>query len=331
KSTQTNPEAYRLYLQGQYFGYKRDPDSMRRAIDLFQQAVDIDPGYAPAWAELAYTYQWYTGTGNLPIEEGAARWKKAADMALVADPNYGWAHFVNGVSLLLYDFNVQEGAKFYLRAYELDPGNSMIASARGFIAAVLGQYPEALEYTQAAIALDPVTPELHTYVGSAHWSLQQFEQAIAAYRKALELSPGYPGNHQRIARVLLQQNKPEAALEAAKGEPSHVYGLTARSMAYFALGDIEESDLALNELIENSAETGAYQIAEIYGMRDNADKAFEWLERSYDNRDSGTINMMGDPSFFGLRSDPRYAAFVRKLGLEDIWQSLPYEWGGPQS
>ncbi|MDX1459994.1 MAG: tetratricopeptide repeat protein [Xanthomonadales bacterium] len=328
-STKTDPEAYRLYLEGQYFGYQRDPESLQRAIDLFEQAVAIDPGYAPAWAELAYTYQWYTGSGNMPIEEGAAQWKKAVEMALAADPDYGWAHLVNGVSQLMHDFNVQGGVQSYLKAYEVDPGNAMIASSRGFIATVLGKYREALEYVEAAIVLDPITPELHTYVGNAHWGLLQFDQAIAAYEKALELSPGYPGNHQRIARILLQQGKPEAALEAANREPSEIYRLTSQSMAHFALGNIEQSDQLLNELIEVGSEVAAAQIAQVYGMREDADKAFEWLEHSYANRDSGTIGMVGDPSFFALRDDPRFEAFVEKIGLLEYWRDMPPEWGGP--
>jgi tetratricopeptide (TPR) repeat protein len=330
KSRETDPEAYRLYLEGQYFGYQRDPASLRRAIDLFRQAVEIDPDYAPAWAELAYSYLWYTGAGNMPIAEGAAQWKKAIEMALAADPEYGWAHFVNGISLLNHDFKPEEAAQAYLRAYELAPGNAMIVSVRGIVSILTGEFLEALDFARAAVELDPVTPELHTYVGNAHWSLLEFDQAIAAFRKALELSPEYPGNHQRIARILLQQGKPEAALEEASKEPSDVYGLTARSMAHFALGQTSQADQVLEELIQVGSEVGAYQIAQVYGMRGDADKAFQWLETSYANRDSGTINVVGDPSFFELREDPRFEAFVRKLGLKDTWRKLPPEWGGPQ-
>jgi TolB-like protein/cytochrome c-type biogenesis protein CcmH/NrfG len=330
KSRETDPEAYRLYLEGQYFGYQRDPASLRRAIDLFRQAVEIDPGYAPAWAELAYSYLWYTGAGNMPIAEGAAQWKKAIEMALAADPEYGWAHFVNGISLLNHDFKPEEAAQAYLRAYELAPGNAMIVSVRGIVSILTGEFLEALDFARAAVELDPVTPELHTYVGNAHWSLLEFDQAIAAFRKALELSPEYPGNHQRIARILLQQGKPEAALEEASKEPSDVYGLTARSMAHFALGQTSQADQVLEELIQVGSEVGAYQIAQVYGMRGDADKAFQWLETSYANRDSGTINVVGDPSFFELREDPRFEAFVRKLGLKDTWRKLPPEWGGPR-
>ena len=330
KSRETDPEAFRLYLEGQFFGYQRDPASLRRAIELFQKTVEIDPGYAPAWAELAYTYQWYTGSGNMPIAEGAAQWKKAVDMALAADPEYGWAHFVNGVSLLNYEFKPEEAAQAYLRAYELDPGNAMIVSVRSFVAAIKGDYREALDFALAAVALDPVTPELHTYVGHAHWGLLEFDKAIAAFRKALELSPSYPGNHQRIARILLQQGKPDAALEAALKEPSPVYGLTSQSMAHFALDNKVEADRLLEELISTGSETGAYQIAQVYGMRDDADKAFHWLEQSYRNHDSGTVNVVGDPSFFSMVRDPRFAAFVEKIGLAETWQALPPEWGGPK-
>jgi tetratricopeptide (TPR) repeat protein len=330
KSRTTDPEAYRLYLEGQYLANQRTNESMERAMELFRRSVEIDPRYAPAWAELAYNYLWYTGAGNMPIDEGVALADRAIEMALSADPEYAWAHFVRGVSLALNKFDFQEAAKAYLRAYELDPGNAIVISARANVAAIKGDYPEQLEFRQAAVELDPIMPELHTYLGSAHWSMLQFEDALAAYRKALSLSPDYPGNHHRIARILLQQGQPEAALEAALKEPTMVYRLTALSMAYLALGREQEADQALGELIRVAAADAAYQIAQVYGMRGYADKAFEWLEKSFANRDSGTVNVVGDPSFYALVEDPRFEAFVEKLGLSKAWRNLPPEWGGPQ-
>jgi TolB-like protein len=330
-STETDPEAYRLYLEGQYFAYQRTPEALNRATDLFKRSVKIDTSYAPAWAELAYAYLWSAGSGNMPIDEGNALADRAIEMALAADPDYGWTYYVNGISQNLNKFDFKKGIESYERAFELDPGNAMIRSTKAFTLAIQGNYEEAVSWMEDAVRVDPVIPELHTYLGGAYWSVNRFDDAIAAYRKALSLSPEYIGNRHRIARIQIQQGKLDEALETALSELDTIYRLTATSMAYFALGNIEASDEALAELIEKGSADAAYQIAQVYGMRDDADKAFEWLERAYQNRDSGAGNTMGDPSFFSLVDDPRFVAFLEKFGIAEYWRRLPSEWGGPTS
>jgi adenylate cyclase len=330
KSTETDPEAYRLYLEGQYIGYQRTPEALARAIQLFKQAVEIDARYAPAWAELGYTYIWKAGSGNMPIAEGNALADQAIEMALNVDPKYAWAHYVKGVSLVSNKFKFKEGAEAYLRAYELDPGNAMILSGASFSAALSGRKEEFVALSEEAIRLDPVLPELHSYLAIAYWNVRQLEKAEASLRKTLELSPQYVGARHRIARVLIDKGELESALAQAEKELDTIYRLTSISMAHFALGNKAEAEQTLEELIVHGSEDAAYQIAQVYGMRADAGKSFEWLEQAYTNRDSGISSVLGDPSFFTMLTNPRFAAFIEKLELTEAWHRIPPEWGGPQ-
>ena len=100
-------------------------------------------------------------------------------------------------------------------------------------------------------------------------------------------------------------------------------------MVQHALGNTAESEAALQDLIENAAGEAAFQIAEVYGYRDQSDKAFEWLEQSLLIRDSGLASILGDPALRDLRTDPRWQPFLEKLGLLEFWLEMPPEYGGP--
>jgi TolB-like protein/Flp pilus assembly protein TadD len=330
KSRQTDPEAYQLYLEGQYFASQRTTASMAKGIDLFNHAVQIDPGYTPAWAELAYTYQWYAGTGGMPINEGNALADQAIEMALSTDPNYGYAYFVRGVSLIINKFQFKEGEEDYRRARELDPGNAVISSSASFVALVFGRNSEALSLAIDSQKLDPVMPELHDNIAQAHWHLGDLEQAENNYRKVLSLSPDYIGAHHRLARVLMQKGELIASLEHANKEISAIYRLTSEAMVQFTMGNREDSDESLAELIRIGSEQAAYQIAQVYGIRNEPDKVFEWLEQAYLIRDSGLASLLGDPSFKSVLNDPRWPDFLDRLDLLEAWHEMSPEWGGPQ-
>ena len=160
-------------------------------------------------------------------------------------------------------------------------------------------------------------------------NMGRLDESEAAYRNALLLSPNFTGLHYRLARVELGKGDVAAALSEIEQETNEVYGPTGRAMVYHALTDHDASQLALDELIENHADSAAYQIAEVYALRNETDKAFEWLEQSVVIRDSGIITTLGNPALLGLRTDPRWQPFLEKLGLLEFWLEMPPEYGGP--
>ena len=329
KARVTDPEAYSLYLEGQYFGYQRTEESVAKAIDLFKRALEIDPGYTPAWAELAFNYTWFVGIAAMPIDEGYVLADQAIEMALSTDPDYAWTYFVRGASHVYNKFNFKAGIEDYQHAFDLDPGNAMIAAAIDTGSRVLGRFDEAIEHYRAALELDPVMPEIQNFLGTVYLHSGRLDEADAAYRKTLSLSPRFAGARYRHGRVLLRQGKHTEALAELEQENNFVYRTTGLAMVHHVLGNHEESDRALDELIRDAADSAAFQIAEVHGVRGEADEAFEWLEQSRVIRDGGLASLLGDPAFRGLIADPRWIPFLEKLGLLNAWRAMPPEHGGP--
>ncbi len=330
KARETDPEAYSLYLQGQYLGYQRSVESVARAIDLFKRALEIDPAYTPAWAELAYNYIWYGGRKDLmTIDEGHALADHAIEMALSTDPDYAWTYFVRGQSRVFNKFSFKAGIEDYQHGLQLDPGNAIIVAAAGTGARVLGRFDEAINHYQAALELDPVMPDVVSSLGRAYLYSDRLDEAEATFRKTLTLSPLFPGARYRLGRVLILKGEHSAALAELEQEPRFVYRTTGMAILHHAKGDREESDRALEALIRAAADIAAFQIAEVYSFRGEVDKAFEWLDQSFEIRDPGLASTLGDHAFRGLITDPRWQRFLDKLGLLDAWRTMPPEHGGP--
>ena len=326
---ETDPEAYQLFLEGQFIRRQISATSIPKAIDLFKKALEIDPAYAPAWAELAYAYMWNAGIGDMPINEASLLADQAIEKALEADPGYALTYFVRGIIKTFNKFNFKSGAEDFQLALRLDPGNAYLIGSNGTSARVLGRFGEAAKLFETALELDPLMAEMRSWQALTYQYAGKLDQAEAAYRTTLILSPEFSGGHYRLGRVLIQQGKPEEALVEMERETSRVYNNTGRAMAYYVLGNHEKSQSALDHLIEQDAESAAFQIAEIYAYRNELDKAFKWLEQALSLRDSGLAGTLGNPAFFGLRTDPRWGAFLEKLGLLEFWLEMPPEQGGP--
>jgi tetratricopeptide (TPR) repeat protein len=141
------------------------------------------------------------------------------------------------------------------------------------------------------------------------------DEAQVAFRKALELNPQYPGAHWNLGRIYLAQSKTDKALAEMEKEPEPAWRGVGLAIVYFAAGKKKEADAALVEYIKQYQNDAAFQIAEIYAYRGEADKAFEWLERAYKQRDGGFAEMKGDPLLRNIEKDPRYRPFLQKMKL----------------
>lgn len=326
----TDPEAYQLFLEAQFHRRQVTPEALSKAIALYKQALEIDPAYSPAWAELAYTYLWMAGIGNeLSIREGHELAENAIARSLELDPEYGWPYFVRGISRIFNKFEYEAGIKDLRNASRLDPGNAYLIAANGTGARVTGRFNEAIRLYQAALELDPVIPEVISFLGVTQLNSGNLDSAEASFRKTLALSPAFSGGHCRVGRILIHRGMLHEALVEIEQEKSDVYRNLCLAMVHHALGTNKDSQRALDQLIEDQADTAAFQIAEAYAFRGEADKAFEWLEASYDIRDSGLASLLGDPPLLKLRTDPRWRVYLEKLGLLEYWLEMPPEHGGP--
>jgi TolB-like protein/Tfp pilus assembly protein PilF len=312
-----NTEAYTLYLQGRASTRRYTGADNEVAIDYFQRAVQADPGFAPAWADLARAYGaafalFGTRSGS---EDAHKKMSEAAGKALTLDPSLPEGHLAMGAMFRFIDFVPDEAQREYDRAMELAPGNADVLTAASLLAASLGRFDEAARLGQKAVDLDPLAVDPYRALGMAEYAGGRLTEAEAVFRKALELNPTVEAMHYRLALVLLADDKPEAALAESRREPDAARQQLGLALAFDALGRTAEADAA-RTLAEKNANGWSYQIAQIYAHRADTERAFAWLDRAYAERDSGLPQYLkGDPLLVSLRPDPRYATLLQKLGL----------------
>jgi TolB-like protein len=330
-STQeTDPQAYELFLQAQYISHQDDLNAYQRAIDLYEQALAIDPEYSPAWAELAINYYWFASYGGVDFVTAGAAVDAAVREALRIDPNNAKAYYIRGLKAVGFDFKVMAGIQDYAHALELEPGNAEIIFATGLGLIITGQFEQGLDQFKAALKLDPLRPRYHNYMGLSLWALDRYDEALEAFDELITLSPEYPGAYRRISGVHIDRGDYAASLAAARQETDSGYRLTALAAAHAMLGNDAESDVALNMLIDKYASQMAAQIAEVYAYRGDVDSTFKWLERAYESRDPGIVSILAITPMRALHNDPRWLPFLEKIERADLWLSMSPELGGPQ-
>jgi tetratricopeptide (TPR) repeat protein len=253
--------------------------------------------------------------GYLPVEEGYRKAREAVERALALDPNLAEAHAAMGWIKTHYDWDWTGADASLQQALALEPGNARVVRDAARLARTLGHFDEALALDRRAVELDPLSGTAHYDLGFQAYYAGLLEEAVTAFKKALEFSPERVEAHTLLGRVYLAQAHPQEALAEIEREPERLLRLYGQALAYHALGRKKESDAALAELIAKYHADAAYQIAEVYAFRGEADRAFEWLERAYAQRDPGLTQMKGDPLLKSLERDPRYAAFLKKMKL----------------
>jgi len=310
-----NPDAYNVYLQGRYFLERLGKENLEKSVSYFEQAIKLDPGYAPAWAGLALTRSYQAGAGYLPVEEGLPKAREAAERAMALDANLAEAHAAMGRIKTEYDWDWAGADASFQRALALEPGNATILWGAARLDAALGRFEEALALDRRAVELDPLNMSSHWNHGLHAYYAGRLEEAVSAFKKVLELNSERPTAHETLGQVYLAQSHPQEALAEMEREPEEGFRLQGLVLAYHALGRKKDSDAALAELIVKHAADSAFQIAEVYAFRGETDRAFEWLEHAYTQRDSGLAQLKGDPLLKGIERDPRYAAFLKKMHL----------------
>lgn len=204
-----------------------------------------------------------------------------------------------------------------LRALELAPGNADVLIAAGAMAYNLGRLDEAIAFYRQTVVQDPLRASGYQNLGMAFDASDRLTEAEAAYRKALELAPKREGTRACLAVNVLAQGRGAEAPGEAASEPEEVFRLWALAIIKYAAGRQTQADTELKELIAKYQTDSAYQVAVVYGFRGEAERAFDWLERAYVQRDPGLSTMKSDPLLRSLHADPRWNAFLCKMGLAD--------------
>jgi len=313
-SATKSTEAHNAYLQGHFHFQRRNLEDFRKAVSYFDEAIRLDPDYALAYAERSEAWSLI---GDLAGQRATA-WPKAksdAEKAVAIAPALAEAHAALGWVRFFVDWKFAEGLSELKRAKELSPANPTANDLLARVIVYLGQVDEAERHARHAVELDPLSVTAQGNLGRVLFVAGKLDEADAVARKAAELQPAAAGNHRYQVLVAVERGDGETALREAQLEPDEGYRRFELALAQYVRGDRAAADAALADLIANGRDRLAYQIAEVYAVRGEKDKAFEWLQISFDNHDPGTLTLLIDPLLRGLRDDPRYKNLLAKLGL----------------
>ncbi|PYV71347.1 MAG: hypothetical protein DMG96_28950 [Acidobacteria bacterium] len=326
KSSATNPEAYQLYLKGRYHANQTTAAELKKAIDYFQQAIAKDPGYALAYAGLADAY---TALGGgwlyLPPSDSLPNAKAAAQKALELDDTLAEAHAALAYAVFFADWNWPSTEREFKRAIELNANSALSHVRYAECLKTRLRFSESMAEAQRAQELDPLSPDIATQLGSVYLFTQRYDESIAQFQKALDLNPNLPvvRTHRGLAYAMKRmyptalaefdkiadQDKavaPENQLVA--GILGWTYAVSGRRLD--ALQTAKQfKDLSFHTYID------LYFPAAIYAGLNNKDEAFRLLEKAYEQHSVGMQYLRIDPFWDRMRSDPRYADLLRRLGL----------------
>jgi TolB-like protein/Flp pilus assembly protein TadD len=308
-------EAHNAYLQGHFYFQRRDLEGYLEAVSFFDQATHLDPEYALAYAERSEAWTWI---GDLSSEKQKEAWSKAAsdgERAVAIAPKLTEAHAALGWARFFAQWRFDEGLAELRRAQQLAPWNSTANDLLAPVVVYLGQFEEAAKLAQQAIERDPLAYQARQSLARLLFIQGKLNEAEDAARKATELQPTAAGCHRWQVFVAIERGDGDAALRETELEPNERYQRFELALAHYARGDRPAADESLAELIARDRNVMAYQIAEVYAWRGEKDKAFEWLQVSLDNHDTGLLSLMIDPLVQGLRHDVRYNHVLTKIGL----------------
>src|SRR3989440_2868965 len=316
-----NVDAHQLYLQGRFYEHRHSAKSAREALAAYEHAVQLDPGFALAWAGVAQTHLWFAGFstegGQKNFDAHLAAARDAIVRALSIEPDLTNGLLARAWIETNFDFNWNAAAQTVSKALALAPADPNILIAAANLDVARGNTDRGLELYRKAVDLDPVNAQARSFFAFALAAMKRFAEARAEFPRVVELNPAAPWAHAGLGLAYLLENKFEEAASAAQADAGEWARLLIVSCARWGQKRVQESDAALNELIKNDAETAAYQIAEAYAYRGDKDRAFEWLERARRQRDPGLTGLRKDPLLPNLYDDQRWNAFLHTMGLAE--------------
>ena len=313
-----NVEAYNALLQGNYYN-RGTADNTRKAIGYYEEAIRLDPRYALAYAKVSIAAQnlatRYGGVAPREVEDLIATARASAKRSLELDPNLAQAHSAQGAILMEVDFNFSGAEAEFRRALELAPQVASVTVNYANLLSKLGRLDEAVALGQRAIALEPLRGGYYQNLVPDLAALGRYDEAEAAVRKAMEMEPQADSSYEQLAIIEILRGRSGAAVEFAKQEANPFWRIYALALAHFANGDRAEADAALKKLIDENADTGASQIAQVYALRKEPDKMFEWLEHGWPTNDPGVGELLHNAFLRAYKDDPRFIAFAQKIGV----------------
>ena len=331
KTRQTDPEAYALYLEGLHYLDLDGPKNWPVAQELFEKALVIDPEYAPAWFGKAQAIRETANWGDYDIDEGSRLAREWAEHALDLDPTLTEAWALLAYLKLSYDWDWAAAEELVARALESGPNNPAALAEAARLAQTQGRLDDAEGYYFAALAADPLSNTRIREAGVVAWWLQDYGTAEELFRKNEALYPGdsWPGDMVAVKIMQGRYEEAEELTERIRTNPrlsdeaqEYIYNFV-RAFSFLYVERRAEAAEGRDLIAEARGDALSYQIAEMYALAGDADKAFEWLDTGFEYRDGGLTYLLIDPWLASLHDDSRWRPLLEKMNLLDYWDAMP--------
>jgi adenylate cyclase len=315
KTYTTDPEAYQLYLKGNYYKDKYNQDGYKKAIEFYEKAIEKDPDYALAYVGMGYAYNtaanWY-----LPSSEASPKQKAAGLKAIELDDSIAEAYALLGIYEVWYGLDWDACERYFQRSIEL--GSTTSHDGYGYYFLATGKLDKAVSEFRLGQSLDPLNLNANSNAAFGYVCTGRYDDAIEQARRTIELDPNYWAGHEMLGLAYARKRQyPEAiaALEKARSLDNNPDIMGYLGYVYGVSGRAAEARKLLVEIMRPApgAYVSAGSIASIYAGLNDKDKAFEWLNKAVDDRSGAIINV--DPPFENLRGDPRFEALLKRLNL----------------
>ena len=318
----TDTQAYTLYLKGKHFDSLGDEKSWFAARAAFDEAIAIDPDYAPAWAALSLTLRNLANLGYIEQQEGYESARQAAVRALELDDTLAEAWAALASIQISHDWDWDRARGTIQTALQYGPRNVVVLVNAAAIARSTGQPVQAVDFARRAVELDPLSQSSLRTLGVTYWASGLHGEAEKIYRQILELYPDLETVNAYIAASLSLQGKSEEAWQFLDASSENLWQQFISVLVLIDLGRETEAHNLRQRLIDEEGNVMAHQIAEAYAQSGELDKSFEWLERAYLQKDSGITMVSYDPYLVPLHTDPRWEEFLLTVGMLDYWKKL---------
>jgi TolB-like protein/Flp pilus assembly protein TadD len=306
-----NLEAYQLYLRAVKAFWQNDRVSTDAARADIERAVKLDPDFSLAWTMLG----WVATDSFSP--DGFERARHLANQALQLSPDLAAPHVLLGYIHRTYDWDWAAAQSEMRRALAIDQLQTDALETAGQVSATLGHWDDAERQMRAALERDPLNPDVLWNLATTLYRAGRFADAESEYRRLIEVAPDYRGAHGYLGKTLLAEVKREAALAMVQEEADEAARLEFLPIVLQAVGRRSEADEALQSLATKYASSDAYSVGMNYAYRNDHDAALQWLERAYKQKESGFVEIVGEPLFKNLKDDPRFKALLKKMNLPE--------------
>lgn len=313
-----DPQAHELYLRGRHFWYRRTEEGIRKSIECFEEALRHQPDLAVAYDGISDAHTMLACRGMTPAVESFPKAKAAARQAVRMEPELGEG-YATLAHVRLHDWDWVGLESEFQRAVQLDPGYAIAHYWYAEYLMAMGRTEEALDRVKHSRELDPLNSVINASVGMLHYLAHDYDGALIALRKGLEIDPAHYVSHLRVGFVCLQKRLIDEALDAMRQAVSHSGGsteaLAGLAQAHAVAGDMLAMEKVVSELGDSGQRyVSPYNVARVYGAIGDKQRALAWLDRAYQEHNPDLIELTREPSFASLQSDAKFRELVERIG-----------------